>query len=198
MTQTLMDLQAIKEADTQNDIHPLIRKRWSARAFSDQVIDDATMQQLFEAASWAPSSMNEQPWKYMYAHKSDPTFQDFFECLLAGNKLWNDNASVLILSLAQKQFSNNANDNRHAWHDVGAANTLLLLQAADLNIFGHQLGGFDREKTIETFNLPENLEPVCFISLGYLGDVERLKEPFKTREFIKRTRKNISEFVIRK
>jgi len=198
MTQTLMDLQAIKEADTQNDIHPLIRKRWSARAFSDQVIDDATMQQLFEAASWAPSSMNDQPWKYMYAHKSDPTFQDFFECLLAGNKLWNDNASVLILSLAQKQFSNNANDNRHAWHDVGAANTLLLLQAADLNIFGHQLGGFDREKTIETFNLPENLEPVCFISLGYLGDVERLKEPFKTREFVKRTRKNISEFVIRK
>jgi nitroreductase len=198
MTQTLMDLQAIKEADTQNDIHPLIRKRWSARAFSDQVIDDATMQQLFEAASWAPSSMNEQPWKYMYAHKSDPTFQDFFECLLAGNKLWNDNASVLILSLAQKQFSNNANDNRHAWHDVGAANTLLLLQAADLNIFGHQLGGFDREKTIETFNLPENLEPVCFISLGYLGDVERLKEPFKTREFVKRTRKNISEFVTRK
>jgi len=198
MTQTLMDLQAIKEADTQNDIHPLIRKRWSARAFSDQVIDDATMQQLFEAASWAPSSMNEQSWKYMYAHKSDPTFQDFFECLLAGNKLWNDNASVLILSLAQKQFSNNANDNRHAWHDVGAANTLLLLQAADLNIFGHQLGGFDREKTIETFNLPENLEPVCFISLGYLGDVERLKEPFKTREFVKRTRKNISEFVIRK
>jgi nitroreductase len=198
MTQTLMDLQAIKEADTQNDIHPLIRKRWSARAFSDQVIDDATMQQLFEAASWAPSSMNDQPWKYMYAHKSDPTFQDFFECLLAGNKLWNDNASVLILSLAQKQFSNNANDNRHAWHDVGAANTLLLLQAVDLNIFGHQLGGFDREKTIETFNLPENLEPVCFISLGYLGDVERLKEPFKTREFVKRTRKNISEFVIRK
>jgi nitroreductase len=198
MTQTLIDLQAIKEADTQNDIHPLIRKRWSARAFSEQAIDDATMQQLFEAASWAPSSMNEQPWKYMYAHKSDPSFQDFFECLLAGNKLWNDNASVLILSLAQKQFSNNANDNRHAWHDVGAANTLLLLQAADLNIFGHQLGGFDREKTIETFNLPENLEPVCFISLGYLGDVERLKEPFKTREFVKRTRKNISEFVTRK
>jgi len=198
MTQTLIDLQAIKEADTQNDIHPLIRKRWSARAFSDQEIDDATMQQLFEAASWAPSSMNEQPWKYMYAHKSDPSFQDFFECLLAGNKLWNDNASVLILSLAQKQFSNNSNDNRHAWHDVGAANTLLLLQAADLNIFGHQLGGFDREKTIETFNLPENLEPVCFISLGYLGDVERLKEPFKTREFVKRTRKNISEFVTRK
>jgi nitroreductase len=198
MTQTLIEIQAIKEADTQNDIHPLIRKRWSARAFSDQAIDDATMQQLFEAASWAPSSMNEQPWIYIYAHKSDPAFQDFFECLLTGNKLWNDNASVLVLSLAQKQFTNNANDNRHAWHDVGAANTLLLLQAADLNIFGHQLGGFDREKTIETFNLPENLEPVCFISLGYLGDVERLKEPFKTREFVKRTRKNISEFVIRK
>ncbi|MFN4122051.1 MAG: nitroreductase family protein [Flavobacteriales bacterium] len=194
---SIPDIQSIKEAQTETEIHPLIKKRWSARAFSDKAIDENALKQLFEAASWAPSSMNEQPWRYYYAHKHDTAFERYHDCLLGGNKLWADKAQVLVLSLAKKYFSNNANPNRHALHDVGAANILLLLQAAELDIYGHQLGGFDREKTIQTFQLPDDLEPVCFIALGYLGDVHLLEEPFKSREQTPRARKPLAEIVSR-
>lgn len=189
------EILSIKEAKTETHIHPLISKRWSARAFSEQAITDDALKQIFEAASWAPSSMNEQPWKFYYTHRNDPSFEKFYDCLMPGNKLWADKAQVLILSLAERDFSNNPNPNRHAWHDVGAANMLLLLQAAELDIYGHQLGGFDREKTIQVFQLPEHLEPVCFIALGYLGDLNQLQEPFKTREQAPRSRKPVSDFV---
>jgi nitroreductase len=195
MAMTISDIQSIKEAQTETNVHPLIKKRWSARAFSQNPIDDNTLMQLFEAASWAPSSMNEQPWRYYYAHKQDDSFEKYFDCLMPGNKLWADKAQVLVLSLAKKDFSNNANPNRHALHDVGAANMLLLLQAAELDIYGHQLGGFDREKTIQTFRLPDDLEPVCFIALGYLGDFNQLDEPFKSREQAPRSRKSLAEIA---
>lgn len=197
MSETLLNIHDLKEAKTVHDIHPLIKKRWSARAFSADPISDEHLAALFEAASWAPSSMNQQPWKYFYAHRADNSFNSFFECLMPGNKLWADKASVLVLSLAEKNFSQNPNVNRHAWHDVGAANTLLLLQAAQMEIYGHQLGGFDKEKTIETFKLPEHLEPICFIALGYYGDMNDLQEPFKSRETSIRQRNSIADFAFK-
>ncbi len=185
---------ALKEAQTQYSIHPLLRRRWSARAFAPQPIAEETLMTLLEAASWAPSSMNEQPWVYLFAHKGDAAFNLMADCLLPGNR-WAKNAPLLLLSLARKTFATNGKPNRHALHDVGAANVQLLLQAADMDIYGHQMGGFDMEKTLRTFHISDDLEPVCFIALGYLDDPDTLEEPFRTRELTPRSRKPIGAFA---
>ncbi|SDK83491.1 Nitroreductase [Catalinimonas alkaloidigena] len=186
----------IKSAKTKYPVHELLRSRWSARAFADKALDEDTLRTLFEAASWAPSSMNEQPWVYLYAHRSDAeNFQKFFDCLMPGNQAWADRAAVLVLSLAEKNYQNSGRPNTHAWHDVGAANTNLLLQAASMDIYGHQMGGFDRQKTVQAFDLPEHLEPVCFIALGYLDNPETLEEPFRSRELAERHRKPLEQIA---
>lgn len=184
----------IKEAQTRHPVHPLLRRRWSARAFAPQPIAEQTLMTLLEAASWAPSSMNEQPWAYLFAHKGEAAFDLMAECLLPGNR-WAKNAPLMLLSLARKTFSTNGKPNRHALHDVGAANAQLLLQAADMDIYGHQMGGFDMDKTLRTFHIPDDLEPVCFIALGYLDDPDTLEEPFRSRELTPRSRKPVEDFA---
>ncbi len=185
---------AVKEAQTLYPVHEFIRQRWSARAFSPQPIPQHEVMTLLEASAWAPSSMNEQPWVYLYAHKGEEAFDRMAECLLPGNR-WAKNAPLMLLSLARKTFAANGKLNRHALHDVGAANANLLLQAAAMDIFGHQMGGFDWDKTIESFSIPENMEPVCFIALGYLDEPDTLEEPFRTREVTPRTRKPLETFA---
>lgn len=193
-----MPLQSIdiKVPKTKFSVHDLILKRWSARSFSKKSIDEKELNTIFEAASWAPSSMNEQPWRYVYGLKEDKThFQKFYDCLNVGNQKWAGGAAVLILSLAHKCFEKINKENQYAWHDTGAANMLLLLQAAEMDIYGHIMAGFNKEKTMDTFNIPDKLEPVVFIALGYLDDPGKLEEPFRSRELKARTRKNLDEFV---
>jgi nitroreductase len=187
----------IKAVQSDIKINDLIAKRWSARSFSDTPIQESEMQTLFEAARWTSSSMNEQPWQFLYAHKCDSAFQKFYNCLLPGNQPWCAGASVLVLSLAKKNFAGNNKPNRHYMHDTGAANTTLLLQAAELDIYGHMLGGFDMQKTISEFNIDDEWEVACFIALGYLGSPDNLEEPFKTREITPRTRKPQQDMVSR-
>lgn len=191
-----METSKIKTQNVPSGVHPLLAKRWSARAFNGKPISQTELNTLFEAASWSASSMNEQPWKYLYAHKQNlESFDKFWKCLLPGNQPWTTKGSVLILSLAEKNLDYKNRPNRHYMHDVGAANTQLLLQAAHQEIYGHMMGGFDMDKTIETFDIPENLEPVCFMVLGYLDEPETLDEPFKSRETAPRNRKPVEEFV---
>jgi len=191
-----METSKIKTQNVPSGVHPLLAKRWSARAFNGKPISQTELNTLFEAASWSASSMNEQPWKYLYAHKQNKkSFEKMWSCLLPGNQAWTTKGSVLILSLAEKNFDYKNRPNRHYMHDVGAANTQLLLQAAQQEIYGHMMGGFDMDKTIETFDIPENLEPVCFMVLGYLDEAETLEEPFKSRETAPRNRKPVDEFV---
>jgi nitroreductase len=184
-----------KIAQTQYPVHPLIRNRWSNRAFLDKPIIDDDLMTLFEAASWAPSSMNEQPWRYRFAHRGTPEFQAMHDCLLEGNQPWTKQAAVMILSSAKLRFERNDKPNRHAFHDVGAANALLFMQATEMNIYGHMMGGYDPDKTKALFGLGEDEEAVCFIALGYLGSPDSLEEPFKTREITPRSRKILGDFV---
>ena len=185
----------IKEAKTERAVSDIIRMRWSARAFSDKEITKKSLYTLFEAASWAPSSMNEQPWRYFYVHRSNHVFfNQAVACMMEGNQPWAKHSSVIILSLAEKNFSENGAANRHCLHDTGSANTLLLLQAIEMDIYGHMIGGFHADKAIKLFNVPENLEPVCFITLGYLADPDKLDEPFKSRELTPRKRRVVNEF----
>lgn len=186
-----------KLAQTVYPVHELIRKRWSARSFSGAPVSLEKLYTMFEAATWAASSMNEQPWRYMYALKeNEAEFKKFHSCLLPGNKPWSSSASILILSLAKKTFAKTMAANKHYFHDVGAANNNLLLQAASMDIYGRMMAGFDVKKTISLFNLPEDLEPVCFIALGYLDHPEKLEEPYLTREKQQRSRKRLEEIIL--
>lgn len=184
-----------KIANTQHDVHELIRKRWSPRSFSERSIKQDDLETLFEAASWASSSMNEQPWRYIYAHRDDFSFHNFLDCLYLGNASWAKNASVLLLSLAKVDHQRNGSANRYHMHDVGAANSTLLLQAASMDIYGHMLGGFDMAKTKATFKIPDTLDPICFIALGYLDYPEQLEEPLLNRELSERSRKPVASFA---
>jgi nitroreductase len=173
--------------------------RWSPRAFSVREIEPEKIELLFEAARWAPSSRNEQPWSYYYAVKSDQeAFRKFNDCLASGNQVWAKHAAMLVLSFAKKHFDFNSSLNRHAFHDVGAANAYLVLQAAEMGLQAHQMAGFDREKTLKAFNLdPEKYDPVTFIAFGYVGDPNSLSDDMKESETAPRKRKEKSEFVKR-
>lgn len=184
----------IKIPQTENPVHSFITKRWSARSFAEKSISESEINTLIEAASWTASSMNEQPWHYLIAKKGSPSFQKMVDCLMGGNQPWAKNASVLMLSLSRKNFASNGQPNRHAMHDVGAANTTLLLQAASMDIYGHMMGGYYHDATIKAFEIDENeFEISCFLALGYLDAPEALEEPFKTREITARSRKAVNE-----
>ncbi len=190
------ETEKIKAAPTKHAVHPLIRKRWSPRAFADRPLSEAQMHTLLEAASWAASSYNEQPWQYRYAHRRDTQgFQRLLRCIKEGNRQWAASAAVLVLSLARTEFGKNGRPNRHYLHDTGAANTTLLLQAASMDIYGHMMAGFDSDKTVAEFSLPGTVEPVCFMALGYLGDPEQLEPPLREREMKPRSRKPLPAFT---
>ncbi|MBL7817921.1 MAG: nitroreductase family protein [Saprospiraceae bacterium] len=190
-----IETKEIKAAKTQYGVASFITDRFSPRAFSDKEISAETMNTLFEAASWAASANNEQPWVYYFAHKNTEGFNRLFDCLMPGNRPWAKDAAVLVVSAARKTFAANGNNNVAAAHDLGMANAQLLLQACAMDIYGHPIGGFDKQKTAEFLEMGENLQPLCMFALGYLGDAEQLEEPYKSRELSERTRKPLSEFV---
>jgi nitroreductase len=139
--------------------------------------------------------MNEQPWRYIYAHRADTeAFQKLVDCLMPGNQPWAKNAAVLILSLAKTQYDNGT-PNGAALHDLGLANGNLILEATALGLHGHFMGGFDRAKAKEVFQLPDNLQPAVMIALGYQGAAEQLEEPFLSRESAPRQRKPVAEIA---
>jgi nitroreductase len=187
----------LKTANTVYPVHDIIRSRWSPRAFSEAPIDEASLLTLFEAASWAASAFNEQPWSYIYAHRADEEgFQRLLSCLNPSNQSWAQQAAVLVLSIAKKQYVRNGKPNRHYMHDTGAANATLLIQAATQDIYGHMMAGFDYGKTVEVFKLKEETEPVCFMALGYLGeDLTHLDEGKQLAENKGRSRKPVSDFI---
>lgn len=185
----------MKHAPTSFPVQETIRKRWSPRAFASYPVAPETLQQAFEAASWAPSAMNEQPWRYIYAHHADQeAFAKMVDCLLPGNQPWAQHAPVLILALAKTQFDNGT-PNGAAIHDLGMANANLILEATALGLHGHFMGGFDRAKAQATFQLPDDLQPVVMIALGYIGDAAQLEEPFLSREKAPRQRKALADFT---
>jgi nitroreductase len=188
-------MSAHKHAQTHYPVADFIKHRWSPRAFTPQPISDDDLRTLFEAAAWAPSAMNEQPWRFVYVHRNNAeAFQRLWDCLLPGNQPWAQNAAVLVVVLARTTFQNQQ-PNRHYLHDAGMATANLLLQAGTMGIHGHVMGGFDLAKTQQTLHLPADLEPATFLALGYAGEAEQLEEPFRSREQAPRSRKPLGEFV---
>lgn len=186
-----------KTAPTKHPVADLIRKRWSPRAFSKKPVSKEALETIIEAGCWSFSASNEQPWRYIAGHKGTPLFDQIHSCLKPGNQGWTNGAAVLMISLAQTTLDKDGTKNNWAKHDVGAANMCMALQATSMDIYVHPMAGFDREKIIETFNLPHHLEPVTCIALGYLGDASSLEEPFKTRELTPRVRKPLQEVILK-
>ncbi|MCK9425117.1 MAG: nitroreductase family protein [Ignavibacteriaceae bacterium] len=181
-----------------NDILPLIKKRWSPREFDSlKEISQENLQLLFEAARWAPSSNNEQPWNFIVVTKNEPEqFNKMIGVLLEGNKQWASKASALVLTVASLRSAKNNTENFHALYDLGACVANLSLQAIELDIFTHQMGGFYHDKAKKVFQLKENYTPVSVIALGYLPE----NESFVTRKeevLAKRKRKSLNEFVFK-
>ena len=185
-----------KPANTDFPVHDLLRRRWSPRAFADRPVEPEKLSSLLEAARWAPSSYNEQPWAYLLATREQPAeFARLLSVLVEGNIAWAQRAPVLMLSLARLNFERNGRPNRHAFHDVGLASENLVIQATAMGLAVHQMAGFQVDKAREVFNIPEGWEPAAAIALGYPGEADSLPEPLRTRELAPRTRKPLEQFV---
>lgn len=184
-----------KTARTSEPIHALLSQRWSPRAFADRRVEPARLVALLEAARWAPSSYNEQPWHFIVAPKDETeSFDRLLGCLSRGNASWAGKAPVLMLAVAQL-VDEDGDPNRHAFYDVGQAVAQMALQALDLGLYMHQMAGFDVEKARQVFAVPARFEPAAAIALGYLGDPADLPERYREGEARPRSRKALAEFV---
>jgi nitroreductase len=185
-----------KPADTLYPIHDLLRQRWSPRAFDDRPVEPEKLRSLCEAARWAPSSNNEQPWRFIVANKDYETeWNRLLACLVEGNRKWAYRAPVLILSVASLNFEDDSTPNRHAFYDTGMAVENLVLQATALGLSAHQMAGFDVEKARADIKIPSGYEPVAMIAVGYPGDLASLPDRLRERELQPRSRRPISEWT---
>ncbi len=180
---------------TDYPVHELIASRWSGRAFADRDVEESKIKSLFEAARWASSSYNEQPWHFIITRKGESSHEKLFNTLMSGNQAWAGEAPILILTIAKVTLSRNEKPNNYARHDLGLAMGQFSLQATELGLNLHQMAGFDKTAAKELFNLPETFEPVTVVALGYLGDPKTLPENYQKSEQAKQTRKKIGEFV---
>jgi nitroreductase len=182
-------------APTRLPVHDLVRLRFSGRAFDPKPVEREKLLSCLEAACWAPSSSNEQSWSFVVGVKGDgDAWERIFATLMEGNQVWNVNVPVLILACAKKKTSKGA-DYLHAWHDLGASCENLHLQAVALGLRTHPMGGFDAGKAHESLGLPENVDAVAVIALGYPAPPDALKEPQKGWETAPRQRKPFKETV---
>jgi nitroreductase len=184
------------QRNCESAIHPLIAGRRSALAFASTSVEPETLARLMEAARWAPSCMNEQPWSFVVATKdSKSDFDRLLGCLVEFNVQWAQQAPVLLLSVAKLTFSSTGGTNRHAFHDVGQAIANLTFQANVLGLVVHQMAGFDVEKARREFSIPQDYEPVAAAAIGYPGNSTELPEKLQKRVTSPRKRKPLTNFV---
>lgn len=174
----------------------VIANRKSRRAYSGKPVEAEKIRSLFEAARWASSSVNEQPWVYLYATKDQPElWYKIFDALNPGNKIWAKDAYLLVLSLTRKNYTRNGLVNNAAKYDLGAANAFLSLQAVELGLNAHQMGGYDPETARKNLNVPAAFDLNVIIAIGYPGNADALPENLKLREHAPRQRYTTENFV---
>jgi len=176
-------------------IEEIFLKRWSPRAMSGEAVSQDAVNQLFEAARWAPSTYNEQEWRFLYAHKETGQWSDFFDLLVDANQAWCENAGVLIVAFSRTTFVKNGKPNNVHEFDTGLATQNLLLQAASLGLVAHAMGGFDRGQSKRTLNIPDGFEPHCMIAVGHPGKISSLPEDYQGMDKEPSGRKPIAEIA---
>jgi nitroreductase len=165
--------------------HPielLFIDRWSPRSMSGQSLDDSELMRLFEAARWAPSTYNEQEWRFLYARRDTPNWPAFFGLLVEANQAWCDRAAVLMVVLSHKVFARDGKPNPVHSFDTGAAFENLALQGASMGLVVHGMAGFDRGKARATLGVPEDFEIESMVAVGHPGDPAELPAQLQARE----------------
>ena len=186
-----------KPADTAHPIHPLLRERWSPRAFAPKAVERDKLLSVLEAGRWAASSANEQSWAFLLATADDHAgFATMLGCLVPGNQLWCAHAPVLLLSFARSQFAARGVPNRHYMHDVGQFAANMAIQCVAHGLVMHQMAGIVPDTIRSTYAVPDGYEPCTGIALGYQGELADLpNDEQRAREQVPRVRKPLAEFV---
>jgi len=179
---------------TNYPIDQIFINRWSPRAISPEMMTDKELMTLFEAARWAPSSYNNQPWRFIYAKRGTPAWDIFFNLLVPFNQEWSKNASFLVVVISRKNFEFNEKHSRTHSFDTGAAWQNLSLQGSIMGLVIHGIEGFDYDKARKELNIPENYAIEEMIAIGKLGDKKNLSYELQKRETLS-DRKKINEFV---
>jgi nitroreductase len=185
-----------KKATPAHPIHELLAERWSPYGFSDRPVSEADLCSLFEAARWAASSYNEQPWSYLVATKENPEeFGRILSCLVEPNQAWAKAAPVLALGVVSLKFARNNEDNRVAVHDLGLAAGNLCLEATARGLSVHQMAGILPDKAREVFQIPKPSQAWTALAIGYKADPSKLPEALQERDLAPRPRKPLNQFV---
>ena len=185
-----------KPATTQAPVHDIIANRWSPRAYdASKPVSQAQIISMLEAARWAPSCFGDEPWRFIVwdKNKDAAAWEKAFDCIVQGNQGWAKDAPVFVLICAGTLFEQNQKPNRWGAYDTGAAAVSLSLQATSMGLVTHQMGGFDGEKTRAAFNIPEQFEMMSMMAVGYIADVDALRQGAKERTFGPRKRKPLGE-----
>jgi nitroreductase len=191
----MIDQEVGKTRSTTYEINPVIVNRWSPRSFVNDEISDKELFSLFEAARWAPSSSNSQPWRFIYAKRNSKNWNDLFNLLIDFNKQWCSDASALVVIVSRKNFENNGKPSITHQFDTGAAWENLAIQAVSQGLITHAMAGFDYEKARKDLAVPDDYEVVAMIAIGKRGPKEKLSPELQARE-IPNTRKPLSEIVM--
>lgn len=188
-----------KEASLDFPIHDLLARRWSPYGFSDQPVSDDDVRSLFEAARWAPSSYNEQPWRFFVATKSDEEhFATLLSCLVEANQAWAKHAAVLVITATRRLFERNDRVNLACEHDLGLAVANLSVEATARGLAVHQMIGIDRDRARAALSIPDDATPITGIAIGHaLPADERSDDAYRQRDQAPRTRRPLSETVFR-
>jgi nitroreductase len=196
MTMTAVEVHQLKRAPAAEGVIPEILHRWSPRSFSDRPVGPSDLRTVFEAARWAASSYNEQPWRFLVGRKGSDTYERILSVLGEFNQQWARTAPVLILDATRTRFVRNGSENPVALYDLGAAAATLSYQATALGLHTHQMAGFDREAARKVFHLPPEFIFGAAIALGYQGEPSALTAPqMLEQEVAPRNRKPLSEIV---
>jgi len=186
----------IKKAVTDHPILQVLAERWSPYGFEDRPVLAADLRSLFEAARWAASSYNEQPWNYLVATKEDSQeFGRLLSCLVEANQAWAKAAPVLVLGVVSLRFAKNNQDNRAAVRDLGLAAGNLVVEATARGLSVHQMIGILSDKAREVYQIPEHFEAWTAMAIGYKADPAKLPDALKERDLAPRQRKPLNEFV---
>lgn len=184
-----------KIANTDFPIHNLIAKRWSARAFSTKTVEKSKLLSILEAARWAPSSRNEQPWRYIVFTDENPEKLNIARSVLLEINDYAKRAPILICAITKKYYSDNGIYNKLHFHDLGAANENMFLESFNQGLIMHEMGGFDRDKARKVFNVPDEYEIGIMVAIGYQDSHDILPERYKEKAFYPRERKSLSEIA---
>ncbi len=185
-----------KPADTQYPILDVLKKRWSPYTFSDRAVEPQKLRCLFEAARWAASSFNEQPWRFIVATREDPAaFAKALDCLVDANQAWAKVTPVLVLCVTKDNFTRNDKPNNVSQHDLGLAMGNLSIQATSLGLHVHMMAGIEADKVRSGYNVPKGFTPLTACAIGYQGDHADLDPEIKKRDQGPRTRAAFTDFV---